>query len=145
MKYYPSTPTKEGRKLVKLAECYKDLSEATSSCNEQCLEECSTKWMNENNCCMEAKEYSKFIAEKKTKINEEGEAAGAPAAGYATPGNVTGMGNPASPQNGGTNQGFYDASKSGSGDRFDAVTRKSKRKNNILKRFSQFIGSGKIQ
>ena len=144
MKYHPSEPTKEGRKLVTLAECYNKLAEATNTCNEQCLEECSTNWLKENSCCMESKEYQKFIKDQKSKINEEGEMGGSPAP-LATLGTVTGMGNPASPQNGGTNQGFYDSSKDGSGDRFDAVTRKSKRKNNILKRFSQFIGSKNLQ
>lgn len=79
------------------------------------------------------------------KLVEDDGGGGAPAPGLATLGEVGGMGNPAPPTNGGTNAGFYDGSKSGSGDIFNtmsvgtnAARRKSKGKKKMIS-YKEFI------
>lgn len=65
---------------------------------------------------------------KNNKVNEE--------EGLATVSNVGGMGDVSAPSNDGTNAGFYDQSKVGSGDKFSS---KKKKKKNLKtwKEFSQ--------
>lgn len=143
-------PTEEkGRSKICMNECRDMINEALCECNESCLLECFSKWLNENQYCVECSQLNEYLKERgfKTRVDED---MAAPAAGFATPGNVNGMGNPATPTNGGTNAGFYDASKVGSGDRFDAVaSRKNKsvkraKKGNLLKKFEDFIGKNKM-
>jgi hypothetical protein len=68
------------------------------------------------------KEYLYNKGMDAAKLIEDDGGGGAPAAGLATLGNVGGMGNPAPPTNGGTNSGFYDSTKSGSGDIFNTMS-----------------------
>lgn len=78
-------------------------------------------------------------------------APGAPAAGFATLGTVSGMGDVVSPTNTGTNASFYDPSAVGSGDRFDAKgmynlpkNKKSKVKKYLaVKNFDDFLATMK--
>jgi hypothetical protein len=87
--------------------------------------ECLQEWLEENDCCVEEwqmKEYLKNKGLSESQINEDLAAGGAPFAGAATTSNVSGMGNPATPQNDGTNAGFYNDSLKGSGDRFTSLS-----------------------
>ena len=73
----------------------------------------------------------------------------APAPGLATLGNVPGMGNPSTPSNDGTNAGFHDLNKTGSGDKFTtlnagtAAARKKGKKGKNLISYIDFIKSRK--
>lgn len=143
---YPTGNLKEGRSLVCMEEMANDINEALCECNEACVLECFTNWLNENAYCVECSQLNEYLKNNgyKAKVNED--AMAAPAAGFNTLGNVNGMGNPATPSNGGTNAGFYDSSKSGSGDTFGAttrLTRKSKKRSKLIKKFQDFIGGGK--
>lgn len=142
-------PTLEkGRSKICMNECRDMINEALCECNESCLLECFSNWLNENNYCVECSQLNEYLKKRGFKVRVDEDAA--PAAGFATPANVNGMGNPATPTNGGTNAGFYDLAKVGSGDRFDAVasrgSKKSKKrgKKNLLKKFQDFIGKGKM-
>jgi hypothetical protein len=82
-------------------------------------------------------------------VHEDSAAAaapGAPAAGFATVATVPGMGDVSSPTMDGTNASFYDASKVGSGDRFDARavktsadSKKKSKKYPTIKNFDDFL------
>jgi hypothetical protein len=67
----------------------------------------------------------------------------------ATLGDVGGMGNPATPSNGGTNAGFYDAGKSGSGDKFPSLNvgtpaaKKKLKHSKTLLSYLDFVKGGK--
>lgn len=88
-----------------------------------------------------------------TSVQEDSAAAaapGAPAAGFATVATVQGMGDVASPTMDGTNASFYDASKVGSGDSFDAKalkstpdSKKKSKKYPVIKNFSDFLATMK--
>ncbi len=145
---YP-TGNNEGRSVICMNECRDMINEALCECNESCVLECLTKWLDENEYCVECSQLNEYLNECGYKMRVDEDMA-APAPGLATPANVNGMGNPATPTNGGTNAGFYDATKVGSGDRFDAVasrklkTSKKGKKSNLLKKFEDFIGKGKM-
>lgn len=120
--FYPTGDGTKGRCLV----CMKN----EKANIKKAIEECESakagidKWLDENEYCVESWQIKKYLAKlgmNKLKINEEGEGGGAPAAGFNTLGNVGGMGNPSPPTNGGTNAGFYDSSKNGSGDKFGSL------------------------
>jgi hypothetical protein len=146
---YPTGKTTSGRCLVCMDDHLNEINEKLCECNESCILECLNEWLGENNYCLECWQVNEYLKNKgyKSSINEDGSAA--PAAGLSTVANVNGMGNPATPTNGGTNTGFYDTSKVGSGDRFDAVTvgtgaaRKKKKNSSLVKKFQQFIKTGK--
>lgn len=89
-------------------------------------------------------------------VDEDAAAAaamGGPAAGFATLGTVTGMGDVASPTNTGTNASFYSAGNAGSGDRFDAhalsgkgtkaKNQKITKKYPVIKNFNDFLSTMK--
>jgi hypothetical protein len=146
---YPTGKTTGGRCLVCMSDHLNDINEKLYSCNENCVLECLNEWLSENNYCLECWQVNEYLKNKgyKSKLNEDGSAA--PAPGLATVGNVSGMGNPATPTNDGTNAGFYNAAKVGSGDRFDSLTvgtpasRKRKKNSSLVKKFQQFIKTGK--
>ena len=139
----------KGRSKICMNECRDMINEALCECNESCLLECFANWLNENQYCVECSQLNEYLKERgfETRVDED---MAAPVAGLATPANVNGMGNPATPTNGGTNAGFYDSAKVGSGDRFDAVasrrSKKTKKRGgkNLLKKFEDFIGKGKM-
>lgn len=123
--FYPTGNGTKGRKLVCIDDERKSLDECMNecNCNESC--NCVENWLGENNYCVEKwqlKNYLKGRGLAVQKLDEDMEGGAAPAPGLATLGNVGGMGNPGPPTNGGTNAGFYDGSKNGSGDRFGTLT-----------------------
>lgn len=133
-------PTLENRCLVCMHDEAKEIEEAVANKEGSEIIEAITEWLNENSYCLEKHQLEKYLADKGIayKIDEDdmgGGAPAAPASGLTTLGNVGGMGNPAPPTNGGTNAGFYDASKVGSGDKFPSLAvgtpaaRKKKLKN----------------
>ena len=144
---YPAE--EKGRSKICMNECRDMINEALCECNESCLLECFANWLNEKSYCVECSQLNEYLEERgfKTRVDED---MAAPVAGLATPASVNGMGNPATPTNGGTNAGFYDTSKVGSGDRFDAVaSRKLKsvkkgKRGNLLKKFEDFIGKNRM-
>ena len=125
--FYPTGNSTNGRKLVCIDDERKNLDECLDECN--CKESCNCveNWLGENNYCVEKWQLKNYLRGKgfeAQKIDEDmgAVAAPAPAPGLATLGNVGGMGNPAPPTNGGTNAGFYDSTKSGSGDIFNTMS-----------------------
>jgi hypothetical protein len=115
-------PKLENRCLVCMKDEEREIEEAIANCGETEVLEALTEWLNENEYCVETRQLEKYLADKGIvqKIDEDG-MGGAPAAGLTTLGDVGGMGNPAPPSNGGTNAGFYDAGRSGSGDKFPSL------------------------
>lgn len=142
--FYPTGNSTNGRKLIcidderkKLDECLGECkckdSEGSCTCDEsncgecKCNESCNCveNWLGENNYCVERWQLKNYLTDRglsTNKLVEDNGGGGAPAAGLATLGNVGGMGNPAPPTNGGTNSGFYDTTKSGSGDIFNTMS-----------------------
>ena len=126
--FYPTGDSPNGKLLICIDDAKPEIDEVTADCNEACMLECLSEWLEENNCCVEnwqLKEYLKDRGINESRIEEDmaaGAAAGAPAAGLATLGTVSGMGNPQAPRNGGTNAGFYNDSLNGSGDKFPSLT-----------------------
>jgi hypothetical protein len=117
-------PTLENRCLVCMDDEKNEIDEAIKDCGPDDVVEMLTEWLNEKSYCVETRQLDKFLADKGIvrKISEDDMGGGAPAPGLATLGNVGGMGNPTAPTNGGTNAGFYDATKSGSGDKFASLS-----------------------
>jgi len=154
--FYPTGDSTKGRCLVCMEDENLEIGEALNECNESCMTECMGKWLDEKNYCVEKwqlKEYLKNRGCNEEKIMEDMGAApaptAAPAPGLATLGNVPGMGNPTPPSNDGTNAGFYDASKTGSGDKFPSLTagtpaakKKGKKGKNLIS-YMGFIKSRK--
>ena len=135
--FYPTGNSTNGRKLVCIDDERKNLDECLDECkcNEDCnCDECECNescncvenWLGENQYCVEKWQLKNYLKQRGSvikKLDEDMDGGGAaPAAGLNTLGNVGGMGNPAPPTNGGTNAGFYDSSKSGSGDRFNTMS-----------------------
>lgn len=136
--FYPTGNSTNGRKLVCIDDERKNLDECLDECNckESCnCDDCDCKescncvenWLGENNYCVEKWQLRNYLKSRGTVIRKMYEdmgavAAPAPAPGLATLGNVGGMGNPAPPTNGGTNSGFYDTTKNGSGDIFNTMS-----------------------
>jgi len=154
--FYPTGNTTKGRCLVCMEDEKKEINETLNKCNESCMTECMGKWLNEKNYCVEKwqlKEYLKEMGCNEEKIMEDMDAApaptSAPAPGLATLGNVPGMGNPSTPSNDGTNSGFHDLNKTGSGDKFTTLTagtaaaRKKGKKGKNLISYIDFIKSRK--
>jgi hypothetical protein len=150
--FYPTGEKPLGKTIICMNDSMSDIDEATSDCNEECLLECLTGWLNEKACCVECwqlKEYLKNKGLDESRIDEEmaaGAAAGAPAAGFATLGTVSGMGNPATPQNGGTNTGFYNSNLNGSGDKFTSISAggtKLKKRGKVVNGYLDFLNKKK--
>jgi hypothetical protein len=117
--FYPTGIDTGGRCLVCMKDEKKNIKKSIKECGGSHYG--IDKFLDENNYCVESWQMRKYLGKLGiSRLDEDGEA-GAPAAGFNTLGNVGGMGNPSPPTNGGTNAGFYDASKSGSGDRFGSL------------------------
>ena len=146
--FYPTGNSTNGRKLVCIDDERKNLDECLDECN--CKESCNCveNWLGENNYCVEKWQLKNYLRGKcfeVQKIDEDMGAVAAPAPGLATLGNVGGMGNPAPPTNGGTNSGFYDNAKNGTGDIFNtmsagtnAARKKSGRKKKMIS-YKEFV------
>lgn len=147
--FYPTGEKPLGKTIICMQDSMPEIEEATSDCNEECLLECLTEWLNEKACCVECwqlKEYLKNKGLDESRIDEDmaaGAAAGAPAPGLSTLGTVSGMGNPATPQNGGTNTGFYNSNLNGSGDKFTSLsvggTRMKGKDSKIVRSYLDFL------
>jgi len=139
--YYPTGKTTEGRELVCMKKNSDLVNEKLGSCDEACIMECTDNWLNESRSCVACDQLNEYLNEcgYSMQVNEDG----GMAAPLATLGATPGMGNPATPQNGGTNAGFYNSSLSGSGDKFDSLTvgtsAASKRKKKLVKKFGEFV------
>ena len=139
--YYPTGKTTEGREIICMKENSDLVNEKLGSCDEQCIMECTDNWLNESNACVACDQLNEYLNEcgYSLQVNEDG----GMAAPLATLNTTPGMGNPATPQNGGTNAGFYNPSLSGSGDKFDSLTvgtaAAKKRKKSLVKKFSDFV------
>jgi hypothetical protein len=135
---YPTGENNEGRDLVCMEELANEINETLCECNESCVLECFTNWLNENSYCVECNQLNSYLKENgyKSRINEDDMGGGG---SFNTPGSVNGMGNPATPTNGGTNAGFYDLSKVGSGDKFGSIASRKKGKNKLIKKFQDFM------
>jgi len=129
--FYPSGETPNGKTVVCIEDERAELDKLTEGCEDFLAVEEITEWLAEHDYCVEAWQMKEYLISKgvnESIVNEDMAAggapapAGAPAAGFATLGTVTGMGNPATPQNGGTNSGFYNNSLNGSGDKFSTLT-----------------------
>ena len=134
--FYPTGKTTGTRCLV----CMNDEKPAIEECMQECdsstMTEALKKWLDENQYCVECWQMKEYLTQKgvsSAKLDEDMGAAAAPAApaapaggpagsAFATLGTTTGMGIVAPPTNGGTNAGFYDSSKDGSGDKFPSLT-----------------------
>jgi hypothetical protein len=143
-------PTLENRCLVCMKDEEREIDEAVANCEDSKILEALTEWLNEKEYCVEKRQLEKYLADKGIvqKIDEDG-MGGAPAAGLATLGDVGGMGNPATPSNGGTNAGFYDAGRSGSGDKFPSLNvgtpaaKKKLKHSKTLLSYLDFVKGGK--
>jgi hypothetical protein len=127
--FYPTGTVPAGKMVICMDDESPEIEKVTENCDEGCMLECLTEWLNEAQCCLECwqlKEYLKNKGIDESRIDEDmaagGAAAGAPAPGLATLGNTPGMGNVQAPMNGGTNAGFYNNSLNGSGDKFPSLT-----------------------
>ena len=124
--FYPTGNSTNGRKLVCLEDERENLDKCMAECN--CSESCNCveNWLGENQYCVEKWQLENYLRDRALtsyKIDEEDMGgAAAPAPGLSTLGNVGGMGNPSPPTNGGTDAGFYDSNKTGSGDTFNTMT-----------------------
>jgi hypothetical protein len=155
--YYPTGKTTGNSCLICMDECGTQINEALCECNESCVLSCLENWLNEKNYCVECWQLNEYLCEKgySARIDEDGVSAmpapppaAAPGGNYTTLDMVTGMGNPKTPQNDGTNAGFYDTSKVGSGDKFDSMTvgtaAAKKRRKAMIKKFKDFVDGKKM-
>jgi len=123
--FYPTGNTTNGRKLVCIDDERKNIDSCLGSC--RCEESCNCveNWLSENDYCVEKWQLRNYLNGKTSdvyKIDEDMDGGAAPAPGLSTLGNVGGMGNPSAPTNDGTNSGFYDSTKTGSGDKFTTMS-----------------------
>jgi hypothetical protein len=123
--FYPTGNSTNGRKLVCIDDERKNIDSYLDECNcdESC--NCVENWLNQNDYCVEKwqlRNYLKGEGSGVRKIDEDMDGGAAPAPGLSTLGNVGGMGNPVAPTNDGTNSGFYDTTKTGSGDKFTTLS-----------------------
>lgn len=131
---YPTGKTTKGRCLVCMEDEAPEIEKALRECGTSGLMESFRRWLDENKYCVECWQMKKHLTERgmaPEKLDEEmggapaapSAPAGAPAgSAFATLGSTPGMGNVATPTNGGTNVGFYNPAKSGSGDKFPSLT-----------------------
>ena len=122
--FYPTGNSTNGRKLVCIDDERKNIDSYLDECNcdESC--NCVENWLNQNDYCVEKWQLRNYLSGPSgvRKIDEDMDGGAAPAPGLSTLGNVGGMGNPVSPTNDGTNAGFYDSTKTGSGDKFNTMS-----------------------
>ena len=147
-------PTLENRCLVCMKDEAKEIEEAINKYKDSDILESIKKWLDEKSYCLEKRQLEEYLADKGIvkKLHEDDMGVGAPvapASGLSNLGNVGGMGNPTAPSNDGTNAGFYDASKVGSGDKFttlsvgtSAANKRKKGKKTLLS-YLDFIKSKK--
>jgi hypothetical protein len=156
--FYPTGKGTSGRCLVCMEDESSAIEEALHECGTQNIMESFKKWLHENNYCVECWQMKEALMKKgipAEKLDEDMDGGGAPVApagapagnAFATLGNTNGMGMVAPPTNGGTNVGFYDSSKNGSGDKFPSLTvgtpaaNKKKKKFKTLSSYLEFIKS----
>lgn len=125
--FHPTGPSPKGKILICMEDVEEEIDDIIHDTEPGKMVEALTKWLNENEYCVECwqmKEYLKAKGMDENAINEDmAAAAPAPAPGLATLGNVSGMGNPAPPSAAGaTNAGFYNPANQGSGDKFPSLT-----------------------
>jgi hypothetical protein len=126
---YPTGNNTKGRMLVCISDIEPELDDKTYDCNDDCLVECSSKWMNEKNYCVESWQLKDYLKKKglmESRIDEDMDG------GLATLDTVGGMGEVTPPTR----------TSVGSGDKFGSLTsgtpaaKKNKKKR--LMRFSDF-------
>lgn len=143
--FYPTGDSPKGKLVICMNDSKPEIDEALCNCDEGCMTECLTEWLEENACCVESWQMKKYLKDKgmdESRIDEDMAAGAGPATGAATLGTVSGMGNPASPQNGGTNAGFNNASLNGSGDKFTSLTAgtgAAKKKGRVVETYLDFL------
>lgn len=127
--FYPTGNNTKGRMLVCISDIEPELDDKTCDCDDNCLVECASKWMNEKNYCVESwqlKEYLKKKGLMESRIDEDMDG------GLATLDTVGGMGLVAPPTR----------TSTGSGDKFGSVVAGSaaakKNKKKRLMKFSDF-------
>ena len=122
--FYPTGNSTNGRKLVCIEDERKNIDSHLDKCN--CSESCNCveNWLNQNDYCVEKWQLRNYLTVSSgvRKIDEDMDGGAPPAPGLSTLGNVGGMGNQISPSNDGTNAGFYDSTKTGSGDKFNTMS-----------------------
>lgn len=142
--FHPTGNMPNGKILICMEDEELEIDELIEECESTKIVETITKWLDENNYCVECwqmKEYLKAKGMNENDINED-------MGGLATLGDVSGMGNPAPPSAAGaTNAGFYNSANQGSGDKFDSLTvgtpaAKGKKKKTISN-FIDFLKSRK--
>lgn len=146
--FYPTGNSTNGRKLICMEDERKNIDSYLEKCN--CKESCNCveNWLGENDYCVEKWQLRNYIKNKSSdasKIDEDMEGGATPAPGLSIVGNVGGMGNPSTPTNDGTNAGFYDSTKVGSGDKFstmsagtNAANKKGKRRKKMIS-YKEFV------
>jgi hypothetical protein len=154
--FYPTGKGTSGRCLVCMEDEASSIGEALLECGSGQLMEAFKKWLDENNFCVECWQMKENLVKRGIsahKLEEDMGDGGAPVApagapagnAFATLGNTNGMGMVAPPTNGGTNVGFYDSSKNGSGDKFPSLAvgtpaaNKKKKKFKTLASYMEFI------
>jgi hypothetical protein len=125
--FHPTGPSPKGKILICMEDVEEEIDDIIHDTEPGKMVEALTKWLNENEYCVECwqmREYLKAKGMDENTINEDmAAAAPAPAPGLATLGTVSGMGNPAPPgAAGATNAGFYNPANQGSGDKFPSLT-----------------------
>jgi hypothetical protein len=125
--FHPTGPSPKGKILICMEDVEEEIDDIIHDTEPGKMVEALTKWLNENEYCVECwqmREYLKAKGMDENTINEDmAAAAPAPAPGLATLGTVSGMGNPAPPSAAGaTNAGFYNPANQGSGDKFPSLT-----------------------
>jgi hypothetical protein len=101
---------------------YKEIEETLSRKNNQNALETLTEWLNEKSYCVEKTQLERYLTNKGIVIKIDEDDMGGGDSGLSSLGDVNGMGNASPPTNDGTNAGFYDGTKVGSGDRFTTLT-----------------------
>jgi hypothetical protein len=116
-------PKLENRCLVCMKDEENEIEEALSNKQSPEILDALTEWLNEKSYCVEKVQLEKYLADRGIvmKIEEDDMGGGSPGPALTSLGDVNGMGNPTPPSNDGTNAGFYDVTKSGSGDRFTTL------------------------
>ena len=154
--FYPTGQNTGGRCLVCMEDEAQAIEEALCGCGPDKTMESFKKWLNENQYCVECWQMKESLTKRGVhpkKLDEDMGAGGAPVApagapagnAFATLGTTPGMGIAAPPTNGGTNAGFYDSSKDGSGDKFPSLTvgtpaaRKRGKKGKSISSYLEFI------
>lgn len=124
--YYPTGKSTGGRCLVCMDDEAKEIEEALCRCHASKMVEGLKNWLDEKGYCVECWQMKENLTKRGAPADKLDEDMAAPAGGaggsFATLGNTPGMGIAAPPTNSGTNASFYDATKSGSGDKFPSLT-----------------------